>query len=148
MEIICLRKPSKNSATIGELSIDGQFVCYTLEDQIREIGGQPVDKWKVTGETAIPGGRYKLTLENSPRFGAETMTVNNVPGFVGVRVHGGNKHQDTEGCPLLGLSVSDDKIVGGTSKPAVEKVKALVKSALAKKEEVWWVTKNPQIIMT
>jgi hypothetical protein len=143
MELICRRRPTVKDTTLGELWLGNERLCYTLEDAVREIAGRPVSEWKVAGKTAIPAGRYRLTLEHSPRFGADTMTLNLVPGFVGVRVHAGNDDADTEGCPLLGMAITDKEedgggIVGGTSRPAVEKVKALVKQAIDCGEEVWW----------
>lgn len=119
-------------------------VCFTLEDQIREIPGKPVDEWKVPGQTAIPAGRYRVTLENSPRFGAETITLHKVPGFDYIRIHGGNDVDDTEGCPLTGLELTDTGIRGGTSQPALRMLKALVKAAIQERQEVWIDVKNPE----
>lgn len=145
MEILCKRRESKNDSTIGELWIEGKLVCYTLEDIVREVAGEPVEKWKVNEKTAIPSGRYKVTLETSSRFGPDTITLNKVPGFTSIRVHGGNTSADTEGCPLLGLKVDEAKgtIVGGTSKPAVDKLKKIVKEAFDKEQEVWWTVQLP-----
>ncbi len=133
MELICKRTEFHDTATIGELTLDGNWICYTLEDKFREVLGQSVSSWKVPGKTAIPNGRYLLTFENSPRFGLDTLTLHNVPGFVGVRVHAGNTAEDTEGCPLVGMRVEGHGIAD--SRMALYKVKALVKEA---KEAVYW----------
>ena len=122
--------------TFGKLFADGKYVCYTLEDEVREIEGQPVSDWKIHGATAIPAGEYRITLEQSARFGPNTLTVNNVPGFSGVRMHAGNTVADTEGCPLLGIAINAQGIVGGTSGPAVKLVKQVVGDAIARGEVV------------
>lgn len=124
--------------TFGELRAeDGHRLCYTLEDPVREIPGQPVATWKVKGSTAIPAGRYRITLEDSPRFGPDTLTVHDVPGFTGVRIHAGNTERDTEGCPLLGMDVTPAGIAPGTSRPAVALVKHLVQQAIRGGERVY-----------
>lgn len=147
MEILCQRRWTRKGATIGDLLVNGENYCFTLEDAVREIKGQPVEKWKRPGETAIPEGKYKLTLEFSPRFGADTMTLNAVPGFQGVRVHSGNRIEDTEGCPILGDGIQETmleglSIIGGTSKKAVERLRVRVREALKCGEEVWWEVRN------
>lgn len=146
MELTLKRRPSQGGATIGELLEDGVRLCYSLEDEIREIEGRPVHEWKIKGATAIPAGRYRITLENSPRFGADTLTVNDVPGFVGVRMHAGNDADDTEGCPLLGTAVTATTIVGGTSRPAVAMATAHVRQAIQRGEEVWMDVCNPTAV--
>ena len=99
--------------------------------------------WKIHGETAIPVGRYRITLESSPKFGPDTLTVWNVPGFDGVRMHAGNTAEDTEGCPLLGLRVTDDQIVGGTSRSAVLLVQGQVRRAIEQGDKVFMDVVNP-----
>ena len=143
MKITIARAPSQSGATMGKLSINGIFACYTLEDQIREVAGKPVEDWKVHGSTAIPTGTYRITLENSNRFGPDTLTVNNVPGFVGIRMHAGNTAEDTEGCPLLGMQATDHSLIGGTSRPAVALVKGEVQRAIARRELVTMEITNP-----
>jgi hypothetical protein len=146
MKLTLNRRPSVGGATIGELLADGARVCYSLEDEIREIPGVPVGNWKIKGQTAIPAGTYRVTMEDSPRFGPGTLTINNVPGFVGVRIHGGNTSEDTEGCPLLGLRVTATLIVGGTSRPAVTMVQQKVRAALASGQQVWIDINNPTAV--
>jgi hypothetical protein len=146
MRLTLNRRPSQGGATIGELLEDGARLCYTLEDEIRERVGEPVGNWKIRGATAIPSGEYRVTLEHSPRFGPDTLTINNVPGFVGVRIHGGNTHENTEGCPLLGLRVTENTIVGGTSGPAVALVKSRVRAALASGQHVLITINNPTAV--
>lgn len=143
MKLTLNRRPSLGGATIGELLENGTRICFTLEDEIREIPGLPVGNWKVKGATAIPAGEYRVTLEDSPRFGPGTLTINNVPGYVGVRMHAGNTSDETDGCPLLGLRVTANSIVGGTSRPAVALVQQRVRAALASGEQVWIDINNP-----
>ena len=143
MVITLQRRPSVSGATIGKVSIDGAFVCYSLEDEIREVPGQPVEAWKVAGKTAIPAGEYSVTLEDSPRFGPDTINLLDVPGFKFIRMHGGNTAADTEGCPLLGMQATDTTLMGGTSRPAVALVKGEVSRAIERGELVTIVIRNP-----
>lgn len=136
MKITLQRRDSKGGATIGKLYIDGAFICHTLEDEVREIEGQPVSAWKIKGATAIPAGTYRVTLEDSMRFGLETLSLANVPGFLYIRMHAGNTSANTEGCVLLGMQATETTLVGGTSRPAVALVKSLVKAAIVRETVV------------
>src|SRR5690348_4370373 len=89
-------------SSLGNLYIDDQFECFTLEGKYREISGEPVEQWKVPGQTAIPLGRYAIQLLNSYRFQMVTPHLMSVPGFTAVEIHPGNTHLDTEGCILVG----------------------------------------------
>jgi hypothetical protein len=88
--------------TIGKLAVDGKFVCYTLEDKVREEIGVPVEQWKVMSKTAIPKGTYQINITMSNRFKTKLPLLLSVPGFTGVRIHTGNSSKDTEGCILVG----------------------------------------------
>lgn len=143
MRLVLQRDRLLPKRTFGRLIADGTELCKTLEDAVREIPGESVAAWKIKGETAIPTGEYRITLENSPRFGPQTLTVNDVPGFVGVRMHAGNTEADTEGCPLLGFELTDSGIKGGTSRAAVDLVRRVVIDAIARGEVVLMDVRNP-----
>lgn len=148
MNLTLQRTHTIGPRTFGKLFADERYLCHTLEDEIREQAGQPVADWKIKGATAIPstgfvGTPYLVTLERSPRFGPDTLTVNDVPGFLGVRMHAGNTEADTEGCPLLGMAINDGGIVGGTSRPAVDLVRSVVRLATQQGESVWLDVVNP-----
>jgi len=81
--------------TIGEIRIGGVHVCWTCEDAEREV--------KITGETCIPRGTYRIKRTWSNRFEQTMPQLMDVPNFEGVRIHPGNTAQDTEGCILPGL---------------------------------------------
>ncbi len=151
MEIVCQRldpEPGDHPrTTFGDLSIDGEHFCFTLEDQVREMPGAPVAQWKVKGETAIPAGRYRVTLEHSPRFGPETITIHGIEGFSGVRVHGGNDVDDTEGCPLVGNKIdrATGTISGAKAAGVLVALKAVIRAALARGDSVWWDVRNADV---
>jgi len=107
-------------STIGELSADGLFQCYTLEDKEREI--------KIKSETAIPKGTYKVIITLSARFKTLLPLIVDVPGFEGIRIHPGNTNHDTEGCILVGKTRGAD-FVGKSRKAFAE---LLTKMKLAK----------------
>lgn len=94
MEIRIKRLHRTERSTISELSINGKFQCYTLEDVEREK--------KIKSETAIPKGTYKVIINYSNRFKQNLPLILNVPNFEGVRFHSGNTNHDTEGCILVG----------------------------------------------
>lgn len=108
MNIEIIRKEFTKYSTIGELFIDDEFFCYTLEDVVREV--------KVPCETAIPYGHYEIITNYSIRFKRVMPLILNVPGFSGVRIHSGNTNKDTEGCPLVGFTKDIDFV--GQSKKA------------------------------
>jgi len=89
-----IRVEQGTEATLGTLLVDGQSICWTLEEPWR---GNQQDV------SCIPPGRYPLKLENSPSKGRALWTIKDVPGRVYVRIHAGNTVDDTEGCPLTGI---------------------------------------------
>jgi len=126
MNLTLQRLPSDEFRTHGDLLIDDEPFCVTLEDKVRAS--------KIHGKTAIPAGKYLITMENSPRFGPNTLTVNDVPGFTGVRIHAGNTEADTEGCPLVGLVRTGNSI--GRSRETLALLKERVADGLDA-GEVW-----------
>jgi len=153
MELLLKRRPTADETTFGQLFIDGVVECHTLEDAIREVEGEPVALWKIHGKTAIPSGRYRVTLENSTRFGPDTITLNAVPGFTSIRVHTGNTAEDTEGCIIVGDQIyrspgpgtySMARITGGTVHGVLKRLKEKVRGAISTGAVVWIVIENPQ----
>lgn len=130
------RRPTAFETTLGQLFVDDSYECKTLEDSIREF--------KIPAKTCIPAGTYRITLESSPRFGPDTITINDVPEFVGVRMHGGNTAADTEGCVIVGDRVdSETSISGGTLRGVLKRLKEKVKAGLQDGGEVWLTINNP-----
>jgi len=139
MEIRIDRTP-KAKATLGKLFIDGAFECYTLEDPVRDLG--PKGEGKIPGDTAIPAGRYRVVINQSPRFKKLMIRLLDVPFFTGILMHGGNTTEDTHGCVLVGDGTQGDTIKAGTSTPAIKRLFAKVDGALKRGEEVWITITN------
>jgi hypothetical protein len=130
MDLRLLRKP-KPEGTPGLLIILQELYAFTLEDVVRKKGE------KVPGETAIPEGRYPVTLDYSEHFKRVLPHIRNVPGFDGILIHGGNRTEDTLGCVLVanhrskdGLTIWNDP---GESKAIDDIIEAL------KREEINWI---------
>ena len=102
MELKLERDILMRDRTLGQLSIEGKHFCWTLEDTVRPAGR------KIYGDTAIPAGTYEVKITRSARFKKDMLQIMNVPGFEGVRIHGGNRPQDTEGCVLVGFERDTD----------------------------------------
>lgn len=129
MELTLRRIARKKDYTIGKLYLDGEYFCDTLEDEDRGLAQslpQSVNKVKkVAGKTAIPTGKYQITLSvRSPRFGAKKQyafcegrlpRLINVPAFQGVLIHIGNTPADTEGCILVGQNKQKGMVLNSTA---------------------------------
>lgn len=103
--------------TIGELYINEEFFCDTLEDKNRDTnknGNFDNEEQKIYGETCIPYGEYKVELTYSPKFKRVLPILQDVPEFSGIRIHRGNYIKDTLGCILVGEATKDNILVNST----------------------------------
>ena len=94
------------TSTISELYVNGILFCHMLEDKDRGLHQwmteKEIESIKVRSQTAIPRGMYHCEMTFSPRFCKMMPQILGVKGFSGVRMHAGNKADNTEGCPLFG----------------------------------------------
>ena len=102
MNIKVIRSVFTPTATLGKMFIDDAFFAYTLEDTDRNMNGDCSKK--VQNKTAIDLGTYEVILSFSNRFKRVMPLLLKVPCFDGIRIHGGNTSDDTEGCILIGAS--------------------------------------------
>lgn len=130
MNLLLKRRWLTLETTIGELSIDGTPECLILEDRYR-----PPPEPKVPGKTCIPIGRYRVLWTWSQRFQRKMLLVDGVPGFQGIRVHGGNDAGDTEGCLLPGRVRAPNRVL--ESQLALSALEAKVVPRIEAGEEVW-----------
>ena len=117
MKLEVRRKTESSKCILGELWIDGQQECFTLEPA-RENPVHP-------GHPCIPAGEYELILSFSPHFKMITPEVINVPGRTAIRIHPGNFPKDSLGCTLVGETKGTDSVY--TSKIAFEKLMLLLR---------------------
>lgn len=127
MVLILHRDVFAPTVTMGKLYINSTFFCYTLEPAARAFGV------KIDGQTAIPEGVYAFEVSHSPRFNrplimvynqADKVTLQNGGiSFRGIRLHGGNRVQDTNGCPLVAYnrSVVNESIWDSAEKDLTQK---------------------------
>lgn len=110
-----LKREEKSTKTFGKLYNGNVYMDETLEDAVR-----PADKF-ISGQSAIPYGRYRLIISFSNRFKKQMIQVVNVRGnnilfhgqsidSCGIRMHGGNTEEDTLGCPLVGRTRTESGI--------------------------------------
>jgi len=131
VQLQLVRDSYSNKSTLGKLYIQGDFFCHTLEDVVRPYGE------KEHGETAIPNGLYQVNVSRSGRFKRYMPILFNQPNgyelrsngisFSGIRLHSGNTHKDTHGCPLVAYNrISENMIQGTAEKELIAKIKDLL----------------------
>lgn len=119
MKFEVIRYEYLEDRTLGILEIDGKEFCKTLEDRVRPPGE------KIYGETAIPEGSYRVTVE--PFRGDKSKMypyLHDVPMFTGVCIHGGNRPEDSLGCILVGYNRVGDQIQGSAVKELAARIQA------------------------
>tara|TARA_R100000995_G_scaffold33074_1_gene14888 strand:- start:5 stop:628 length:624 start_codon:yes stop_codon:yes gene_type:complete len=148
MKLDVVRTQFGADATNSLLFIDGEFECYGLEDEIRDV--------KVYAESAIPLGEYEIKFRTVGGFHTRTkarydskygegwhlgmLELQDVPNFEFILVHSGNTDESTAGCYLVGntqqdLDVSKDGFIG-SSRVAYEKMYPKVRDALVAGDKV------------
>lgn len=111
--MIITRDTFTTKTSIGNLIVpDTRFTCYTLEDVARALG------IKIFKETAICAGKMKCRINHSTRFdrllpliyNTDTWSVSDGFGasWIGIRMHNGVNHLNTDGCVLTGYEKGID----------------------------------------
>jgi len=131
--------------TIGIIIINGDKFCNTLEDTVRPHG------IKVKGHTSIPDSDifgYTVGIRYSAKFNREVLVLYTEEdeitlehggiSFTYIYAHGGNTHEDTEGCILLGYNRMGNTIQG----TAEQELFDIVKGWIDEGEEVRWLITN------
>ena len=144
MKFEVLRFSSQNESSLGllfDVTEGRKFLCFTLEDEARKV--------KVSGETRIPAGTYKLGLRTVggfneryasrfPEIHKGMIHVLNVPNFEYILWHCGNDDDDTMGCLLLGdtsqQNISKQGFIGAST-DAYKRVYPHIADALAGGQE-------------
>ena len=132
MEILTDRVFLGEKYTIGNMFVNGMYVCDTIEDRVRILNSE---KDKVKDETAIPKGRYKVILSYSPHFKRVLPELIDVPYFKNIRIHNGNDETHSSGCLVVGLNKVKGKVVD--SKVTLDKLMAILQPAWDKKEDIY-----------
>jgi hypothetical protein len=98
---------------IGELSVNGSFVCYTLE---------LAWLWNENNKSCVPPGKYNgfLRHDHKDKWRIELVGV---PGHrEHVQIHIGNYPRDIKGCVVVGTSYTPDAVFN--SAQAYQKLEA------------------------
>jgi len=147
MKLKVLRFSSQSDSTSG-LLFEGEdsnlnFLCYTLEDERRDI--------KIMGETRIPAGTYKIILRKHGRLHKKytkrhgnlhigMLHIINVPNFKYILIHTGNTDEHTAGCLIVGDSQENNGLVKngfiGKSNNAYKRIYPSIAKAVHEGEEV------------
>lgn len=139
MDVLIIRTKFDDKWTEGKLYIDGKYICDTLEDKDRELydsmDEDEIMKRKVYGETCIPYGRYKLTIDYSNKFKKELIRINKVKGFDGTRIHSLNTADESLGCVGVGIKLKDGYIT--KSRDTYSIVHKIVQNALMNNENAY-----------
>ena len=150
LELLVDRKYKKETYTIGNLYVDGEWFCNTLEDKDRGLKSsmslEEINEAKVYAETAIPAGRYVVKMDVvSPKysrvkwykdnFGGRMPRLENVKGFSGVLIHPGTTAVDSAGCIIVGLNKKKGNVL--ESRATFTKLWKKLEEAHKRKETIY-----------
>jgi hypothetical protein len=146
LELDIIRNFFHEQYTIGWFYADGVRWCNTMEDVVRTLIDKNNDgdftdegEGKIYGQTAIPYGRYKVIVTDSPKLGRRLPLLLNVPGFTGIRIHFGKNAKWSEGCPLVG----ENNKRGELENPDwINKIIKIIDQATKEGKETWITIKQ------
>lgn len=114
MKQVILKRLCEDEKTIvGHLSIDGEFVSFTIENR----------------KKSYPAGKYQFKLTKTKttmpaKYRGHAYEVCEIPGRSSIKFHVANKYSQLEGCTAPNQIVYSDAkkgFYGGQSGPAVER---------------------------
>lgn len=126
MEIKIKRFFQGRNYIIGRLSVNGTYLCDTLEPPL----GLPAG-------AGIPPGRYRLQSYPSAKFHGIRPLVADVPGRYAILIHEGNTVADTKGCILVGRNTKVAHVL--QSKIHLNKLLSVLRPAWKSGEDVWLI---------
>ena len=108
VNLLIIRETFTEVSTIGNLYLDGEWLCDTLELPYRD---------NQRSISCIPAGQYKVRLR-LPRESATRdylhLLVKDVPDRDYILFHIGNKSSDSRGCILVGIGTEQDFVKNST----------------------------------
>ena len=104
INLLLIRDTFSKNSVIGELFINGERICDTLENA-----------WKNNQRniSCIPEGEYPVRLRLARESGSRDylhLLVQEVPNRDWILFHRGNTAKDTSGCILVGLGSQQDVV--------------------------------------
>ena len=102
VNLLIIRETFTDKSTIGNLYLDGEWLCDTLELPYRD---------NQRSISCIPAGQYKVRLRTARESATRDylhLLVEDVPNRDFVLVHIGNKSSDSRGCILVGIGREQD----------------------------------------
>lgn len=150
MEVRIERTYKKDTYTVGNLFINGEWFCSTMEDKDRGLSQamplEEIKKIKVYAETAIPTGRYVIRMDivsqkyntydwYRKNFGGRMPRLESVKGFIGILMHPGTTALDSAGCILVGMNKAKGKLL--ESRATFIKLWKIFEEARKRKETIY-----------
>lgn len=149
MELTLKRIALRDTYTIGRLYLNGTYFCDTLEDKVRDINKDgdlnDVGEGKVYGRTAIPYGKYEVTMRvQSSKYSQRASyawckgylpRLLKVPHFDGILIHSGNDATHSAGCILVGENKVKGQVIN--SMATLKRLVPMLKHASDNNEKIW-----------
>ncbi len=108
INLLLIRDTFTENSTIGELFLNGERMCDTLENPY--INNE-------RNISCIPEGQYKVRLRTARESATRDylhLLVQDVPNRDYILFHRGNTAKDTSGCILVGLGSQQDFVQNST----------------------------------
>ena len=102
VNLLIIRETFTDVSTIGNLYLDGEWLCDTLENPY--LNNQ-------RNISCIPEGQYKVRLRTARESATKDylhLLVQEVPDRSLILFHSGNTAKDTRGCVLVGIGTEQD----------------------------------------
>ena len=133
MKIKILRYSIQDQSTLGILTIDNKFQCYTLENS------QTLIKEGIYNIKYRKEGLFNSKYEKRFKFHKGMLEIKNIKDRLYILIHTGNEANHSKGCILVGNNANNNLIKKGfieDSTNAYVRIYNIISEALNNKEEV------------